>query len=70
MRKSVWSHHKYSNREYAGSYQRVEVEDKNTKVVFEDRIFVLTAFLKNKKPHVLEFESHQMAKSMGWVKLK
>ncbi len=57
--KSIWMHPKYPNREYVGTYQQHRGE----------RVFVLSAKLKNGKFHNVTFESYQAAKELGWCKL-
>ena len=60
MRKlSLWMHSKYPNRNYHGAYQYLKGE----------RVFVLSATLKNGKPHNVAFESYQQAKKLSWVKI-
>lgn len=58
--KSVWKNKKTGKRAYSGSYQRHKGE----------RVFVLTATLKNGKEHNVAFESFQLAKQAGWQKIK
>lgn len=59
--KSVWTNKKYANRKYTGAYK---------KAVANERNFILSGELKNGKVHTVSFESWQMAKSMGWKKVK
>jgi hypothetical protein len=68
-KKSKWCHHKYPNREYVGSYETITLADKVTKKKFKQRLFILTAKLKNGKPHSVEFGDSKYAKAEGWIKL-
>lgn len=56
--KSAWKHKSHGKREYVGRYER----DKSG-----ERLFILF----NEKPyHKLTFESFQMAKRLGWTKVR
>lgn len=62
MRSKVWRNRKkYSKRQYIGSYQRNRSNERN---------FILSYIFKNGKSHNISFESWQMAKEIGWRKLK
>lgn len=57
----MWTNKKkHGNRKYKGKYDRLNGE----------RVFVLVGYIKNQRLHTVTFESHQMAKSMGWKKCK
>lgn len=61
MKKSVWKNKKnkkLASRSYEGHYGRVKKE----------RVFTLTAHLKNGAEHTVAFESHEAAKAAGWTK--
>jgi hypothetical protein len=57
MKRNIWKNKKYGKTEFFGRYER---DSKG------ERIFVLIA-LKAPFRRVV-FESHQMAKSVGWFK--
>lgn len=53
----MWTHKKYGTRKYDGTYERDSSGE---------RVFVLTATLKNGKEHRMMFESWQAAKAQGF----
>lgn len=56
--RSIWKHKKYRAREYNGHYRRS----------WKEREFILTGLTADGKKHTISFESHEAAKSLGWVR--
>lgn len=57
---NYWINPKKPNYAYRGAYTHDFLDG--------ERVFVLFTLLKNGKVHHVSFESHQMAKALGWKK--
>ncbi len=59
----MWTHSKYRNTKFKGSYTNFTLRDGTN-----ERVFMLTAGPTRNSRRVMSFESHQAAKKSGWVK--